>query len=273
MAEKQIAMSPRVQRRIPSVVDSDELAQKLQQQLTIGCTTISRTMEDDLSNPPTPEGRDLAPANFAVVAPGIYRSSYPSDPHYTKLADLGLKTIVTLVPEPLPLSYANFISSNGIVHHHIPILANKDENIYTKAAIVNQVMELLLNRENYPILIHCNKGKHRTGCMTACFRKITGWTDEACIFEYVHYSTPKDRPLDKVFIRRYDAEVLKGLALEHKMVGAEYSMNLQLPRNETLKSSDYTVKTTNTIGTTTTIETETGLKEANPNGMVIGSWH
>lgn len=261
------------QRRIPSLVDSDELAQRLQQQLRLECTTISRTMENDLSNPPTPEGRDLAPANFAVVAPGIYRSSYPSDTHYTKLSDLELKSIITLVPEPLPLSYANFISSNGIIHHHIPILANKDENKYTDANTVNTIMELLLDHENYPVLIHCNKGKHRTGCITACFRKITGWTDEACISEYVHYSTPKERPLDKAFIRRYDAEVLKGVALERKMVGAEYSMNLQLPRNDTLKSSDYTVKTTNTVGTTTTNGTETGLKEANPNGMVIGSWH
>lgn len=272
MAHEQTATSPRAQRRLPSLVDSDELAQKLQQQLSLGCTTISRTMENDLSNPPTPEGRDLAPANFAVVAPGIYRSSYPSDPHYTKLADLELKTIVTLVPEPLPFSYANFISSNGISHHHIPILANKDENKYTEAATVNKIMELLLDRENYPILIHCNKGKHRTGCMTACFRKITGWTDEACISEYVHYSTPKERTLDKAFIRRYDAEVLKGVALERKMVGAEYSMNLQLPRNDTLKSSDYTVKTTNTVDTTTTNGTQLGLREANPNGMVIGSW-
>lgn len=273
MADGQISTGAYPQRRLPSVVDSDELAQKFQQQLCSGCNTMSRTMENDLSNPPTPEGRDLAPANFAVVAPGIYRSSYPSDPHYTKLADLELKTIVTLVPEPLPDSYANFISSNGILHHHIPILANKDETKYTAAATVNKIMELLLDRENYPILIHCNKGKHRTGCMTACFRKITGWTDEACISEYVHYSTPKERPLDKVFIRRYDAEILKGTALERKMVGAEYSMNLQLPRNDTLKSSEYTVKTTNTFGTTTTNETQTGLREANPNGMVIGSWH
>ena len=163
---------PRAQRRIPNVVDSDELAQKLQQQLQLGCSNLSRTMEDDLSNPPTPEGRDLAPANFAVVAPGIYRSSYPSEPHYTKLADLELKTIITLVPELLPFSYANFISSNGIIHHHIPILANKDEDKYTDAATVNTIMEMLLDRENYPMLIHCNKGKHRTGCMTACSARL-----------------------------------------------------------------------------------------------------
>lgn len=135
--------------RIPSVVDSDELASKLQQQLTLGCASTSRTMENDLSNPPTPQGQDLAPANFGVVAPGIYRSSYPGVPNYTRLADLELKTIVTLVPEALPFSYANFISTEGIIHHHIPILANKKEDVYTGSTIIDQVMELLLDRDNY----------------------------------------------------------------------------------------------------------------------------
>lgn len=25
---------------------------------------------------------------------------------------------------------------------------------------------------NHPLLIHCNKGKHRTGCLVGCFRKV-----------------------------------------------------------------------------------------------------
>jgi hypothetical protein len=109
--------------------------------------------------------------------------------------------------------------------------------------------------------------------MTACFRKITGWTDEACIEEYELYSKPKDRPLDKIFIKRYDAEPLKGIALERKMVGAEYSMNLIFGKKDTLKSSEYTVKTTITVDTTTTNSTEIGLREANPNGMIVGTWN
>lgn len=109
--------------------------------------------------------------------------------------------------------------------------------------------------------------------MTACFRKITGWTDEACIEEYERYSKPKDRPLDKVFIKRYDAESMKGIALERKMVGAEYSMSLIFGKKDTLKSSEYTVKTTNTFNTTSTNNTETGLRETDPNGLAISTWN
>lgn len=181
----------------------------------------SKTIALDQSHPPTPDGTGC-PTNFRFIAPGIYRSSYPQEGHFERLEDLGLKTIITFVPQIIPLNYAKFISTHGIIHHHIPILANKDPTMYTSAETVHQVLELLLEPNNYPVLIHCNKGKHRTGCMTACFRKVCGWTDDAAIEEYVRHSSPKDRELDKVFIRRFDPTPLKSIALSRGYVGGVY---------------------------------------------------
>ncbi|KAK5064938.1 hypothetical protein LTR84_000772 [Exophiala bonariae] len=204
----------------------------------------SNTIRDDKSQPPTPDGSGR-PVNFGMIAPGLYRSSYPLYAHFEKLADLELKTIVTLVPEPLSFDYENFISTNGIIHHHIPILANKDPKIYSTHETVLKVLNLMLDPTNYPMLIHCNKGKHRTGCMTACFRKVTGWTPDACVEEYEFYSKPKDRALDKVFIENFDASSLKSLAFERGYVGGVYRQ----PVGESGKSSIYT---NNTVGTSNT---------------------
>jgi protein tyrosine/serine phosphatase len=33
----------------------------------------------------------------------------------------------------------------------------------------------VMDIRNHPLLIHCNKGKHRTGCLVGCFRKIQQW--------------------------------------------------------------------------------------------------
>ena len=230
-------------RRLSAWPDSDALAAALS---SIKIETKSKSFQSDASRPPTPD-ESGKPVNFQVIAPGIYRSSYPQYAHFNKLADLELKTIITLVPETLPLEYANFLSSNGIVHHHIPILANKDEERFTDAETVNSVLSIMLDPENYPLLIHCNKGKHRTGCMTACFRRTCGWTQEACIQEYERYSTPKDRALDKVFIGKYDASALKALALERGYVGGVYRQ----PVGDSTKSSEYTA---NTFDTATTDE-------------------
>jgi protein tyrosine/serine phosphatase len=209
--------------------------------------TDSRTIQADASQPPTPDETGK-PVNFRVIAPGLYRSSYPQYAHFEKLQDLELKTIVTLVSH-VPIEYANFISSNGINHHHIPIHPNKEDQPHTDPETVDKVLSVMLDPANYPMLIHCNKGKHRTGCMTACFRKVTGWTDEACIEEYEKYSAPKSRDLDRKFIEAFDASLLKPLALERGYVGGVYRQ----PVKDSTKSSVYT---SYTFDSTTTTEEE-----------------
>jgi protein-tyrosine phosphatase len=182
----------------------------------------SITMEEDKSEPPTPDGSGL-PVNFAQVGPGIHRASYPQAAHFSALQPLKLKTIITFVPQDILPDYQSFMRSEGIKHHQIHVLANKDPNVYTSDDVVNKIIKIMLDPLNHPILIHCNKGKHRTGCMTACFRKVTGWSLEACLAEYEKYSRPKSRALDKDFIARFDASVLKPLALERGFVCGAFS--------------------------------------------------
>src|SRR2546423_1740095 len=173
----------------------------------------SVTMEEDKSQPPTPDGSGL-PVNFAQVGPGVYRASYPQAVHFSALQPLKLRTIITLVPGAILSDYQSFMHSEGITHHQIHVLANKDPEVYTTDEVVNSIIKLMLDPTNHPILVHCNKGKHRTGCLMACFRKVTGWSLEACLAEYEKYAKPKVRALDKDFIARFDASVLKPLALE-----------------------------------------------------------
>jgi protein tyrosine/serine phosphatase len=201
--------------------------------------TVSVTMEEDISQPPTPDGTGL-PTNFHVVGPGIYRSSYPQAAHFDKLKTFSFKTIVTFVPEHVPAANTAFMAAHGIAHHHIHVLANKEPDRHAPASTLVRILELILDRRNHPILIHCNKGKHRTGCVTACFRKVTGWTDEACIREYERYSQPKDRALDKAFIRRFAATVqLKALALHSGFVGGAFAQ----PYLESSGDSERTIGT------------------------------
>lgn len=185
-------------------------------------TRKSMTMEEDKSQPPTPDGTGL-PANFAQIGPGIYRASYPQAAHFAALQPYKLKTIITFVPNDIPLDYQAFMRTDGIKHYQIHVLANKQHDVFTDDTVVNKIIRLMLEPANLPMLIHCNKGKHRTGCMTACFRKVTGWSTEACIREYEKYSKPKMRELDKDFITRFDATVLRPLALENRFFCEAFS--------------------------------------------------
>ncbi|EIT78324.1 hypothetical protein AO1008_09299 [Aspergillus oryzae 100-8] len=108
----------------------------------------------------------------------------------------------------------SFLRENGIAHFRIIVQANKDPEEKTPDHVINGILEILLNKANHPILIHCNKGKHRTGCVVACFRKVQGWNLRDVLDEYLSYSWPKSRALDERFIEAFDATKLDQVAKE-----------------------------------------------------------
>ncbi|KAF7506189.1 hypothetical protein GJ744_012169 [Endocarpon pusillum] len=234
-------------------VDSDDSVsnQETIENTTSIFRTMSLTMEEDKSRPPTPDGSGL-PTNFHPIGPGIYRSSYPQPAHFSALKTYRFKTIITLAPDPLPVANTAFMVLTGIKHHHIAVLANKDPVVSTPAATVARILRLMLDKRNHPMLIHCNKGKHRTGCIAACFRKVTGWTDEACIAEYERHAAPKDRALDKLFIRRFEPpRDLKALALENGLVGGAFAQAVAGERSS--RESERTVGTALSDGSAVTV--------------------
>lgn len=110
----------------------------------------------------------------------------------------------TLVPEPLSPGYKKFIHENKIKHIQIHIPANKDGEIKITPQRMSIALSHVLDRSNYPMLIHCNRGKHRTGCVVACFRKIQSMATREAISEYRDYASPKCRDEDIAFIDSYD---------------------------------------------------------------------
>jgi tyrosine-protein phosphatase SIW14 len=160
----------------------------------------------------------LPPDNFGAVIPGsVYRSSFPLPENFSFLRSLKLKTILTLVPKPFPDAYVEFLETNGIRQIVVPIAANKDVVCIEDTTMI-QALGVVLDRSHYPLLIHCNKGKHRTGCTVACLRKIQGEGMRAALQEYHTYAGSKARSLDETFIRSFDERSLLWLAMENGLL-------------------------------------------------------
>ncbi|RAL64533.1 hypothetical protein DID88_002007 [Monilinia fructigena] len=127
------------------------------------------------------EGR---PLNFGVIVPNaIYRSSFPQEEDFGYLTSLGLKSIVTLVKKEFSPAFLAFIEAQGIRHYVIEMQGTK--------------------KENHPLLIHCNHGKHRTGCAAAIIRHVSGWGVPSIVEEYKRYAEPKAREVDIKYITEY----------------------------------------------------------------------
>lgn len=160
----------------------------------------------------------IPPKNFGEVRPGVYRSSFPKTENLSFLAEKRIKTIVTFVPEQYSTEQKNFLKELGINHVRIPIEANKDPfNLQSHAPIIEALGQILDSR-NYPLLIHCNKGKHRTGCVVACYRKFLGWDKARILHEYRQYAGLKARALDELYIDRFDERAMQIMALQAHLV-------------------------------------------------------
>lgn len=153
----------------------------------------------------------IAPANYSAVIPGaLYRSAFPQAENFSFLKSLKLKTILTLVEEPFPLEFVEFMKEHGIKQIVVPVPANK-ETIKIEDATMLKALGVALDPNHYPLLIHCNKGKHRTGCTIACLSKLRGDNLQSVLYYYHTHAREKARSLDEDYIRSFDAQRLRKL--------------------------------------------------------------
>ncbi|KAF9192141.1 hypothetical protein BGZ50_008784 [Haplosporangium sp. Z 11] len=148
---------------------------------------------------------DLCPPdNFNMVSTWIYRSSFPKKKNFSFLKKLGLKSILTLILEDYPDQNMKFLKENNVTLFQFGIAGNKEPFVQIPEDKICAALAVLLDRRNHPILIHCNKGKHRTGCLIGCLRKLQQWSHTSIFDEYRRFSHPKSRSMDQQFIELFD---------------------------------------------------------------------
>jgi hypothetical protein len=133
------------------------------------------------------------------VAPGkLYRSgAMTADGFAEAIARYHFRLIINLqdeLPNPeLSQSYfgwkkvreKEFCESLGVRYVFLPPdILSRRKVPQERPRAIDQFLELLANPTNYPILIHCRAGLHRTGVMTAVYRmEYDGWTPAEALRE------------------------------------------------------------------------------------------
>ncbi|OWB76305.1 hypothetical protein B5S32_g455 [[Candida] boidinii] len=167
--------------------------------------------------------RFVPPINFSVIESGIYRSGHPQPNNFEFLDTLNLKTIIYLGDKVDNYDYYKWISEhNGKYAQSQKDNKKNDEDIDTNddtevieeplisfrffnmkpfgsskhafndEVALNTVLNLVLNKDNYPILIHSNKGKHRVGVLVGLIRKVLqGWSLSGTFDEYGKFAREK----------------------------------------------------------------------------------
>ncbi|KPA75534.1 putative tyrosine phosphatase [Leptomonas pyrrhocoris] len=141
--------------------------------------------------------------NFSMVCPGVYRSGYPTKKNYSFLCALRLRSILYLCPEDYAESNLKFCEENGIHVLRFPTEGNKEPFNDISEPLMHRILGAICDTRNLPLLIHCNKGKHRTGTVVACLRHLQGWSLVSIFEEYKRFASDKARVGDQQYVELY----------------------------------------------------------------------
>lgn len=114
--------------------------------------------------------------NLHRFSEDFFRSGQPTAEGFRALERLGIKTILNLRSMH---SDKTLVAGTSLRLIEIPMRAYaiSDE-------AVAQALQVLRNRQNYPLLIHCYHGSDRTGLVCALYRmSVQGWSKEEAVRE------------------------------------------------------------------------------------------
>lgn len=69
-------------------------------------------------------------------------------------------------------------------------------------------LRIVLDQSKYPLLVACNLGRHHTGTVVGCMRKLQRWNLTSILEEYRRYAGTKARLLNEQFIEFFDTELV-----------------------------------------------------------------
>jgi protein tyrosine/serine phosphatase len=121
--------------------------------------------------------------NFGRTNPNYYRGAQPDSRDYPALAALGVKTVIDLTRDGRADERV-LVQRAGMKFYRIPLTTSDRPS----DASVAQFLKLVNDPANWPVFVHCQGGRHRTGAMTAAYR-ITqdGWTADRAYQEMKQY--------------------------------------------------------------------------------------
>lgn len=104
----------------------------------------------------------------------------------------------------------HFCHDQNITMHHLGVLYSTNAWDPITEEIVLQALHLLVQPSTYPCLVMCNLGRHRTGTVIGCLRKLQHWNLSAILEEYRRFAGPKVRVMNEQFIELFDEELVFG---------------------------------------------------------------
>ncbi|CEP03189.1 protein-tyrosine-phosphatase [Plasmodiophora brassicae] len=151
----------------------------------------------------------IPPQNFGLVAENLYRSGEPNELNLPFLERLRLKTIIYLAPDEPSRLLLNFVDDQDIQFLHLGREGTKTPWKTVSEEVVLAALDTILDVNSYPVLVMCHLGRHRTGTVLGCLRKVQRWNLASIFEEYRRYAGTKVRLMNEQFIELFDTDLVR----------------------------------------------------------------
>ena len=154
----------------------------------------------------------IPPVNFGLVEEDLYRSGLPNELNFPYLERLNLRTLIYLAPGAPNDQLQSFVEEQDI--KCVALGGNQGLEARRKAwnplseETVLEVLDLILDRSNYPLYITCYLGRDRTGAVVGCLRKLQQWHLSSIFEEYRRFAGTKVRLQNEQFIELFDTDLV-----------------------------------------------------------------
>lgn len=155
-------------------------------------------------------GSLIPPTNFGMIEEDMYRCGMVNELNFPFLERLQLRTILYLSSEEPIEKLNDFIEDQEI---DLVELSPEEEELPAPWKPISEdvvliAMDYLLNVHTYPILIMCSHGRHRTGTVIGCLRKLQRWSLSAIFEEYHRHADGRGRLANEQFIELFDTDLV-----------------------------------------------------------------
>ncbi|KAG7811056.1 hypothetical protein KL921_002684 [Ogataea angusta] len=174
---------------------------------------IENELRDDtvvVKNPPSL--RIVPPINFCPVEKHLYRSGQPSAINHSFLEQLHLKSVIWLATEEPQDTFLRFMEENDINLFCNLGYDSIDSNSWDglSESSIKQALEIISDKRHYPLLVCCGMGRHRTGTVIGCLRKLQGWNLASVSEEYRRFTGVRGgRILVELLIEAFDVSTIE----------------------------------------------------------------
>ena len=121
--------------------------------------------------------------NFGKVNDNYYRGAQPAAGQHAQLKRMGIKTVIDLRKEK-HAGAREWARAAGLAYFNLPLEAGRPATDEQAA----EFLRLVNDPANWPVYVHCDGGRTRTGALTSVYR-ITrdDWTADRAFDEMLKY--------------------------------------------------------------------------------------